>query len=164
MESKDAELKRRLKKKGIGGNKPRPMETEKITEVEKPTEANELEDSEAMKRLKAESIPAPSVDFPAVLPPPKPKKVKKESTGRPTQGKQAGLKMEAVTMPKTRVKAEEVKASDLKTEAASVVKPKAGEHKTSRGSMEVELKPAKRAQIGRKGRTRESLRRVKESL
>ena len=32
MESKDAELKRRLKGKGIGGNKPRPMETEKITE------------------------------------------------------------------------------------------------------------------------------------
>ena len=56
----------------------------------KPTEANELEDSEAMRRLKAESIPAPSVDFPAVLPPPKPKKVKKESTGRPTQGKQTG--------------------------------------------------------------------------
>ena len=68
--------------------------------------------------------------------------------------KQAGLKMEAVPMPKTRVKAEEVKASDLKTEAASNAKPKAGEHKTCRGSMEVELKPAKRAQIGRKGRTK----------
>ena len=95
------------------------------------------------------------VDFPAVLPPPKPKKVK-ESTGRPTQGKQAGLKMEAVTMPKTRVKAEEVKASDLKTEAASVVKPKAGEHKTSRGSIEVGLKPAKGHRSAERAEPRES--------
>ena len=60
--------------------------------------------------------------------------------------KQAGLKMEAVPMPKTRVKAEEVKASDLKTEAASVVKPK--------GANGGGTQACKRAQIGRKGRTK----------
>ena len=87
MEGKDAELKRKLKGKGVGGIKPRPTEAEKTTAVERPTKANELEDAETLRRRKAESATAPTVDFPAVLPPPKPKMVKRESTRRASQGK-----------------------------------------------------------------------------
>jgi hypothetical protein len=72
VEGKDAEPKRKLKGKGVGGNKPQPTEAEKTTEVERPTKANDLEDAEAIRRRKAENATTPSVDFPAVLPPPKP--------------------------------------------------------------------------------------------
>ena len=108
-----------------------------------------------MRRLKAENITAQSVDL-AVLPPPMPKIVKRESTGRPPQGKQAGLKMAVVPMPKTEVKEEETKASDPKAEAASVAKSKAEERKTSRESTEVELKPAKSTRR-KKGPDQESI-------
>ena len=47
VEGKDAELKRKLKGKGVG-----PTEAQKTTEVERPTKANEPEDAEAIRRLK----------------------------------------------------------------------------------------------------------------
>ena len=158
VEGKDAELKGNLKGKGAGGNKPQPTEAEKTTEVERPTKANELEDAEAISWRKAENATTPAVDFPALLLPPKPKMAKKESTGRASQGKQAGLKMEAAPMPNAKGKAEETKASGLKAEASSIAKPKAEEPKTSGGSTAVELKPAKRLKLAERAEPRELLK------
>jgi hypothetical protein len=86
------------------------------------------------------------------------KMVKKESTGRASQGKQAGLKMEAAPMPKAKGKAEETKASGLKAEASSIAKPKAEEPKTSGGSTAVELMPAKRLKLAERAEPRERLK------